>query len=249
MNKFNLRNITDIILIILILLDLIFLLGVSFYDVSSDIYRLIIYFDLFVCFILFGDFIYRLLNEKGSKFMFITNNWIDIIAMVPIDLLGPFFGNYVGYLRLLRLVRVIALFKSQLKRIFNFFKDTHLDYTVGMLIFLIFTGTILFFIFEQGNNLKIHNLGDSFWCTIVTILAGGGDIYPITNCGRIIWIVLTAGGVTFGGMLTASIASWFINRSKKDEEILENKIINLENLMKDTTNEIKELKDLIKNKK
>ena len=86
-NKITIRNIFEAFIIILIIADIVLLMLITFSSVSPSLFTTIIYFDLFVCVILFFDFVYRMRQEK-DKSAFIKKNWPDIIAMIPFDIFG-----------------------------------------------------------------------------------------------------------------------------------------------------------------
>ncbi len=242
--KFNIRSIFEAIIIILIIADIVLLILITFYDLNPYLTNIIIDFDLAVCVILFFDFIYRM-REEENKWAFIKKNWPDIIAMIPFD----FFAlrlfrlfRLVRILRLFRLVRIFALFRRDLKYILDFFRETHLDFAVGILIFTIFSGTIVFYILESGINPEVHSLWDSFWFTLTTTVAGSSDINPGTFYGRLIAVPMMLIGITFIGMLTASIASYLVKRSGKEEsEKEESEIKELKKLVIDMQSEIQKL--------
>ncbi|MCT6953438.1 potassium channel family protein, partial [Salmonella enterica] len=48
-------------------------------------------------------------------------------------------------------------------------------------------------------------------CTTITSV-GYGDYYPVTTTGRIVAIALMVGGIALIGVVTATIASWIIER-------------------------------------
>jgi len=60
---------------------------------------------------------------------------------------------------------------------------------------------------------SIDNLGDGFWWTMVTITTVGyGDMAPVTVAGRVIAVCLMLGGVALLGIVTATLASWLVER-------------------------------------
>lgn len=247
--KINIRSIFEAIIIILIIADIVLLILITFYDLNPYLTNIIIDFDLAVCVVLFFDFIYRMRKEE-NKWSFIKKNWPDIIAMIPFD----FFAlrlfrlfRLVRILRLIRLVRIFALFRRDLKYILDFFRETHLDFAVGVLIFTIFSGTIIFYILENGYNPGVHSLWDSLWFTITTTVSGNSDINPDTFYGRLIAVPMMVIGITFIGMLTASIASHFVKKTGKSQSKEEESEINeLKKLVIDLQSEIQELNYLIK---
>jgi voltage-gated potassium channel len=52
--------------------------------------------------------------------------------------------------------------------------------------------------------------------TVTTV--GYGDYYPITTTGRVIAGLLMLGGISVIGVVTATIASWIVQRVADDDE-------------------------------
>jgi len=46
---------------------------------------------------------------------------------------------------------------------------------------------------------------------------GYGDCYPVTNTGRVIAVLLMIGGISLVGVVTASLATWIIQRVSEAE--------------------------------
>ncbi|MDI9624147.1 MAG: hypothetical protein QFX38_04610 [Methanothermobacter sp.] len=53
-----------------------------------------------------------------------------------------------------------------------------MDQAIGILLFAMFCGTLLFYSTEWGVNPFLKNLADSFWHTITTKMAGEVVITP-----------------------------------------------------------------------
>lgn len=61
---------------------------------------------------------------------------------------------------------------------------------------------------------NILNFGDAIWWSFVTVTTVGyGDLYPITAWGRIVAVVLMSVGIGVVGVVTATTASWFVERA------------------------------------
>ena len=249
--KINLRNIFEAFIIILIIVDLVLLMLITFSTVSPSLFTTIIYFDLLVCIILFFDFIYRM-RQEDDKRAFIKKNWPDIIAMIPFDILSlsPSYVFFARFFRLFRLVRLLALFRREWKYISGFFKQTHINFAIGMLLFTVLAGTIIFYLIEHGTNPAVHTLWDAMWFTLTTMISGNSAITPDTNYGEVISVIMMIIGLAFIGILTASLASWLINKSKKsDMDREDHRLKEIETSINDIKDDIGELKELLKSNK
>jgi voltage-gated potassium channel len=61
----------------------------------------------------------------------------------------------------------------------------------------------------EGSNIK--NFGDGLWWAITTVTTVGyGDRYPTTIEGRFLAVVLMIMGISLMGVITASVAAWFV---------------------------------------
>jgi voltage-gated potassium channel len=65
---------------------------------------------------------------------------------------------------------------------------------------------------------------------------GYGDRYPVTTTGRILAVLVMLMGISLVGVITASVASWFV----KSDESREDKI-----QMKQLLDELQEIKKLL----
>ena len=119
-----------------------------------------------------------------------------------------------------------------------------------MLLFTVLAGTIIFYIVEHATNPHVHTLWDSMWFTLTTMISGNSNIVPDTFSGEAISILMMIIGLSFIGILTASLASWIINKSKKnDMDIEDRRFKKIETSINDLKDDIGELKELLKNNK
>lgn len=83
-------------------------------------------------------------------------------------------------------------------------------------VFIVFLGALGIMVVEPG----IGNFGDSIWWSVVTTTTVGyGDISPKSAGGRIIAGLLMLVGIGFLGMITGSIATYFVSRLSKTESV------------------------------
>jgi voltage-gated potassium channel len=77
---------------------------------------------------------------------------------------------------------------------------------------LLFLGAWLVMLFEshvQGSN--IHGYKDALWWGVVTVTTVGyGDRFPVSDGGRLVAVVLMMVGIGLIGVLTATVASFFM---------------------------------------
>ena len=84
------------------------------------------------------------------------------------------------------------------------------------LIFSIIFGTIGILVFERETNEGFQNMYDGLWWCLVTITTVGyGDISPITPGGKVIAVVIMFIGLSFYALLTGTISTILIDRTKK----------------------------------
>jgi voltage-gated potassium channel len=75
----------------------------------------------------------------------------------------------------------------------------------------------------QGGN--IHNFGQGLWWAVVTVTTVGyGDHYPVTALGQGVAVVLMLVGIGLIGILTATVASYFVgqdlDRDKTERDLM-----------------------------
>ncbi|MCG2829275.1 ion transporter [Methanothermobacter sp. K4] len=235
----ELIRIKELTLLILIILDIVLLSYISFYPSNPGTVNAINQFDLFLCIILFVEFSINL-KRADNRRKFLRENWMDIIAFMPVDFFRAF-----RFIRILRVVKVLALFRKYLKKFFTFLVDTHLDQAVGILLFAIVGGTLFFYMIESGVNRSLHGPLDSLWYSITTTIVGEVVIPPTTLYGKAITSILMLVGVTFVGFLTASLASWFVKNPEEEKEI-HDRIEKIEKSIEDLKRDIREIKDLLR---
>jgi len=112
-------------------------------------------------------------------------------------------------LRVLRLITVITVLHRQLRE----------DVRGRVLIYVVSSVTLVGFVAalavldaeRDAPDASITTFGDALWWTVTTITTVGyGDRYPVTVEGRIVASALMVSGIALLGVVTASIASWFV---------------------------------------
>ena len=151
------------------------------------------------------DLIYGLINAKSKK-QYLKKHPLEVAAVL------------LPFLRPLRLMRVIsfgglAIQKVAIGRQFAITVKVFLAS-----IFVAYISAVQMTITEravEGSNIK--NFGDGIWWAITTVTTVGyGDRYPTTTEGRFLAVALMIMGISLMGVITASVAAWFVKMGQED---------------------------------
>lgn len=209
-------SVFDILILILSVYVLLTLIIDSFFQLSPELTKLLLFIDNFICFIFLIDFTYRFIKAP-SKLKFMKWGWIDLISSIPtFDVLR--YGRLVRIFRILRVLRAFRSIKIISQHIFkNRTKGTFATATLTAVLMIIF-GSIAILQFEQDPSSNIKTAEDSLWWAFVTITTVGyGDKFPVTTEGRIIASFLMVTGVGLFGTFTGFIASWFMGNGQNND--------------------------------
>jgi voltage-gated potassium channel len=152
------------------------------------------------------DYVARLClaSDRGRWFL---HHLLDF-AIVALPLLRP-----------LRLLRLIVLITVLQKAVGDAFRGRIVVYTVSGVLLLIYTASLAVFDKERyQHGATINSFGKALWWSITTVTTVGyGDVYPVTNTGRVIAVLLMIGGISLVGVVTAALASWIIQSVAVEE--------------------------------
>ena len=151
------------------------------------------------------DLIYQLFKAESKK-RYLIKHPLEVVAV-----LFPF-------LRPLRLMRVISFGGLAIQKIAI---GRQFAITIKVFIasiFIAYISAVQITITEravEGSN--IRNFGDGLWWAVTTVTTVGyGDRYPTTTEGRVLAVVLMFIGISLIGVITASVAAWFVKMGQED---------------------------------
>jgi voltage-gated potassium channel len=152
------------------------------------------------------DYIARLCLAENRRRWFVRH-LLDL-AVVALPLLRP--------LRLLRLVVLVAALQ---KAIGGAIRGRVVVYTVCGVVLLVYVASLAILDVERYEPVsKITTFGDAVWWSITTITTVGyGDLSPVTGVGRVIAVALMIGGISLVGVVTATLASWIVQRVAEED--------------------------------
>ena len=149
-----------------------------------------------------ADYLFRLAIAE-RRLGFVRRNLVDLAAVV------------LPVLRPLRLLRVLLVFDILHERM-NTRLRSHVVGRVAVLVaFLSALAALAMLDAERTNpDANIRSYGDALWWAGTTITTVGyGDRYPTTGGGRLVGFGLMLGGIALLGVVTAALASWFVEKT------------------------------------
>lgn len=149
------------------------------------------------------DYVVRLTITE-HRWRWFYRHLLDL-AIVALPMLRP--------LRLMRFLTVIALVQRSAG---NVLRGRVAIYTIGAALLIIVIAALAVLDAEQGAG-NIDTFGDALWWAFVTMTTVGyGDYVPVTFTGRVVAAGLMVGGIALIGVVTATLASWIVERVSLD---------------------------------
>lgn len=141
-----------------------------------------------------------------SKWSFVRYNLLDLFIVFL-----PFFGP-------LRLIRFVFLFRVLNRRAGNTLRGKITTYVVSAAFLVLLVGALALLSVERyAPGSQITNFIDAIWWSMATMTTVGyGDIVPVTTEGRIVAMALMLFGVALIGTVTASLASYLVEKISND---------------------------------
>ncbi len=150
---------------------------------------------------MFGaDYIVCLILAEHRRRWFVRH-LLDL-AIVILPLLRP--------LSLMRFITVLMIIQRNAG---TALRGRVVIFTIGATVLTIFVAALAVYDAEAGQGGGIDTFGDAIWWAFETITTVGyGDLVPVTITGRIVAVGLMIGGVAIIGVVSASLASWIVER-------------------------------------
>lgn len=153
--------------------------------------------------------------DLGTR-AFLSGRPVAYLIRHPIDFL-------LIALPMLRPLRVLRVFTAA-----NFLVERGGRFAVGRTItsavvaagFLVLVAALAMLDAERGApGSNIETYGQSLWWAGVTVTTVGyGDTYPVTVTGRLVAFALMLVGISMLGIITASVAAWFVSHTRAAED-------------------------------
>jgi voltage-gated potassium channel len=143
-----------------------------------------------------------------DKWRFVRRHPLDIASCI------------LPVLRPLRLLRLLTLLNVLNRYAGSSFRGRVGIYLVASVSLIVFMASLAILDAERDGKGPINTFGDALWWALATITTVGyGDMYPTTAEGRFVAAGLMVCGIGVLGVVTATFASWLVERVEEIEDI------------------------------
>jgi len=144
-----------------------------------------------------------------------AENKITYLKRHPLEILAVLLPMF----RPLRLLRFVSIGSAVMAKV-NMARSIGITLKVAIVaFFLTYMSAVQITVIEREyENGNIKTFSDGFWWAITTVTTVGyGDRFPVSTGGRFIAFGLMVVGISLIGVITASVAAWFV-RMMQDEK-------------------------------
>jgi voltage-gated potassium channel len=147
------------------------------------------------------DLMARLIMSEHRP-AFLRRNWIDVLLLA------------VPMLRPLRALRGVLAVSIIARRGRSFARGRVVAYVAGAVALVAFIAALAMLDAERGQPAAtVTTFGDALWWAATTVTTVGyGDYFPATTEGRLVAVGLMVAGIALLGVVTAALASWFVEK-------------------------------------
>lgn len=160
--------------------------------------------------IVWGIFATELLVKifvSPKPLQYMVQNWPDVLIVA------------MPFLRPLRFLRILLVLPKAWRQTRSVLRQKTFSFIGLTSLSTVLLSAAFVYLVEKGTPSPINSYADALWWAMSTITTVGyGDMYPVTGFGRGVAVFLMLTGITLFGLLTASVASFFVedDSAKKD---------------------------------
>ena len=221
-------------MVLLALATVPLVLAPEVFELGDQATRFILVVDLLVWLAFAVDLSARTwMTEHRVKFL--VDHPLEVLIVV-LPILRP--------LRLLRAARIFApLVASGI--VAQAFRKRSASWALVAAAIAIAVSALIVGVVERDSGGGIDDWGTVIWWGLATVTTVGyGDVVPVTTLGRIVGALLMLVGIGVFGLLTASVAAWFVEQDQeKEQETILEKLDSLTSEVKMLRGELQELQD------
>jgi voltage-gated potassium channel len=124
------------------------------------------------------------------------------------------------FLRPLRLLSLAVVVKVLQRAVGHTIRGKVIVYTVCGAVVIVYAAALAILAAERSGtgDKTINTFGEALWWSMTTVTTVGyGDLAPATTEGRLVAVALMIGGITLVGTVTATLASWIVQRVAEED--------------------------------
>ncbi|MDR4073291.1 MAG: ion transporter [Eubacterium sp.] len=207
----------------------VFIMVVAFISVCPLMFKesnsMLVMIDTITVYILFTDYIFNWITydykiKKDAPWVFVAYPFtpfalIDLVSILPsLGLLGAGF-------RILRVLRVfkVLYYSKTFSYVANVFKNERktLGYVLIIALAYIFVSALAMFAYEPDT---FDNFFEAlYWATTALTTVGYGDVYPVTEVGRLISMISSLFGIAVIAMPAGVVTAGFMDEIGRAKEL------------------------------
>jgi voltage-gated potassium channel len=159
------------------------------------------------------------------KWAFIKENWLSLLSLLVPALRLLRIARLARLLQMtrvargLRLFRVVSSINRGMKILGRSLGRRGFGYVVGLTALVTLLGAAGIYAFEQGEGVEIDSYGSALWWTAMLMTTMGSDYWPRSGEGRVLTLFLSLYAFAVFGYVTATLASFFIERDVREKEV------------------------------
>jgi len=160
------------------------------------------------------EYIIRLIiSEKKLKFIFSFYGIVDLMAILPFYVISGLDLRAVRIFRFLRLIRILKLFKyseaiNRFHRALVIVKEELILFGFVTVILLYLSAVGIYYFENAAQPEQFKSVFHSLWWSVTTLITVGyGDMYPITEGGKIFTFFILIIGLGIVAIPTGLLAS------------------------------------------
>lgn len=219
----------------------IFSIVYSSYEESKPYRNYLFLFNYFASFVFTIEYILRLLaaplQYKSQKkpwkarvrYILSFYGIIDFVAVLPFVVI--YLYNESPHIHIVVLAYILIIFKlirysrsfQMIGYVLKKVKDELITAYTACGILMGFAGILMYYIEKEAQPEAFSNIGDGFWWAIVSFTTVGyGDLYPVTNLGRLLGSIISLIGIAMiaipTGIISSAFMSAIINKKQNGEK-------------------------------
>jgi voltage-gated potassium channel len=156
-----------------------------------------------------ADYVIRLARASDRR-RFVREHLIELVAILPWDWIRV--ARVLRLVRLVRIARASVWFWRATRELRALAQQNGLAYVLATAGGIVVAGSMVFWAVEPS----VTGYGEALWWAIVTVTTVGyGDVAPRTVAGRVVAALLMLVGIGVIGMLTSSLAVYFLGSRQR----------------------------------